>query len=308
MERTLSRVELCHNQNKGLQFMDKLKVATISTENFIGEVDRSIKNMSKWARKAALQKVDLIVFPELCVNGYVQNSVAWNLAESIPGPSTNKIIALAKKVKAVICFGILERDADIVYNTQVLVSGNGIIGKQRKIHMPHVEYLYWRSGFQIETFDIGKAIVGITICYDSLFSELARSLYFKGAEILIMPFAYNTSIPRSRFPEEDITALCYRSHCYSNGVYGIVCNNAGNRKKNKWEPKGNKFPGWAGVFGPDGKVISFTRQKGNGEAMSIATLDPKTLENRRKDACFVPRCLKPEIYFSIQDSDQTCKA
>ena len=123
-----------------------------------------------------------------------------------------------------------------------------------------------------------------------------------------MPFAYNTPVPRNRFPEEDITALCYRTTCYSNGFYGIVCNNAGNRKKNKWEPEGNKFPGWAGVFGPDGDVISFTRGKGNGEAMSIATLDPKPLEMRRKNACFVPRCLKPEIYFGIQDSDQTGKA
>jgi predicted amidohydrolase len=288
--------------------MDKLKVAAVSTKNFIGEPERSIRNMSKWARKAAAKEVDLIVFPELGVNGYIQHNISWDLAECIPGPSTDKLISLSKEVNAVICFGILERDADIVYNTQVLVSDNGIIGKQRKIHMPPDEYSYWRSGFQIETFDIGKAKVGITICYDSLFSELARSLYFKGAEILIMPFAYNTSIPSSRFPEEDINALYHRSTCYSNGVYGILCNNAGNRKKNKWEPNGNQFPGWAGVFGPNGKIVSFTRQKGNGEAMSIATLEPKILENRRNNAWFVPRRLKPEIYFGIQDSDQTGKA
>ena len=108
-----------------------------------------------------------------------------------------------------------------------------MIGKQRKIHMPGKEYLYWRGGFDVAVFDVGKARVGITICYDALFAELARTLYFKGAEILIMPFAYNTKVPRSRFPEEHITALCYRTHCYENGFYGIACNNAGSRKKSQ---------------------------------------------------------------------------
>jgi predicted amidohydrolase len=287
--------------------MQKMKVATISTRNYIGETDRSIRDLARWARKAAEENVDLIVFPELGINGYVHHQVSWDLAEEIPGPTTDKIVRIAEEVGSVICFGMLERDADIAYNTQVLVNGDGIIGKQRKIHMPHVEYLYWRSGFEIETFDIGKARVGIMICYDSLFTELARSLYFKGAEVLIMPFAYNTSIPRSRFPEEDITGLCYRTTSYSNGCYGIVCNNAGTRKKNKWEPNGNKFPGWAGVFGPDGSVVSFTRQQGNGEVMVVAELAPEEIAKRRRGACFVPRCLKPEIYYHIDDSDQTAK-
>ena len=288
--------------------MQKIKVASISTQNYIGETDRSIRDLARWARKASEEDVDLMVFPELGINGYVHNSVSWDLAEEIPGPTTDRIVRIAEEADSVICFGMLERDADVAYNTQVLVNGHGILGKQRKIHMPMVEYLYWRSGFEIETFDIGKARVVIMICYDSLFTELARSLYFKGAEVLIMPFAYNTSIPRSRFPEEDITALCYRTTSYSNGCYGIVCNNAGTRKKNKWEPKGSKFPGWAGVFGPDGSVVSFTRQRGNGEAMALAELEPEEIAKRRRNSCFVPRCLKPEIYYHINDSDQTAKA
>ena len=164
--------------------------------------------------------------------------------------------------------------------------------------MPGREYLYWRGGFEIDTFSIGKATVGITICYDSLFSELARTLYFKGAEVLIMPFAYKT-VPRSRFPEEDITALCYRSTCYSNGCYGIICNNAGTRKKSEWEPEDRKFPGWAGVFGPHGEVVAFTREKGNGEAMAVAVLEPDRLAKRRRNPYFIPRALRPELYTQI---------
>jgi predicted amidohydrolase len=287
--------------------MQKIKVAAVSTRNWIGQPEKSIKNMARWARRAAEQGAELIVFPELGVSGYVHHKIVWELAEPIPGPSTEVLATLARELDTVLCFGILEKDADIVYNTQVLVNAEGMIGKQRKIHMPGGEYLYWRSGFEIATFNIGKARVGITICYDSLFSELARSLYFKGAEVLIMPFAYETGGPRSRFAEEHITGLCYRTTCYSNGCYGIVCNNAGTRRKSKWEPEGKKFPGWAGVFSPQGEVVAFTREKGNGEAMATAILDPAKVAERRSSTCFIPRCLRPEIYTQIADSDQTGK-
>ena len=212
---------------------------------------------------------------------------------------------MAEHVGTVLCYGILERDADVVYNTQVLVNGQGIIGKQRKIHMPHVEYLYWRGGFEARSFDIEKARVGILICYKALFSELARTLYFSSTEILIMPFAYNTRIPRARFLEEDIACLTYRTTCYSNGCCRIMCNNAGNRTKNEWEPRGIRFPGWAEVFGADGNVLSFTRKRGNGETLVKAILDPSKISERRKNPCFVPSCLRPEVYRQIDESDQS---
>ena len=284
--------------------MQKMRVAAISTRNWIGQPERSVKNMTRWGRKAAEQAAELIVYPELCVNGYMHSTHAWDVAEPVPGPSVDKLIRLADELGAVLCFGIVERDADVAYNTQVLVSGSGIIGKQRKVHMPGYEYLYWRGGFEVETFDIGKARVGITICYDSLFAELTRTLYFKGAELLIMPFAYNTC-HRSKFPEEDLSALTYRVTCYSNGFYGIVVNNAGARRKTQWETRAMRFPGWAGVIDPDGKVVAFTREKGNGEAMVVADLDPKKVAKKRRDMYFVPRCLRPEMYTQIWDSDQT---
>ncbi|GAH36325.1 unnamed protein product [marine sediment metagenome] len=279
--------------------MRKLRVAAVSTRNWVGEADRSIKNMARWARKAAGEGAELICFPELGVNGYLWSDYVWDIAETVPGPSTDKLVELAGEVGAVLCFGIAEREADIVYNTQVLVRGDGIIGRQRKIHMPGREYLYWRSGFAIDTFDIGKARLGITICYDSLFSEMCRTLFFKGAEVLIMPFAYATG-PRSKFPERDISALTYRVHCNSNGCYGIVVNNAGSRKKSRRDPFDRKFPGWAGVFGPDGSIVAFTRQRGNAQAMVLADLDPKAIAKRRRGTYFVPRCLRPDMYCGIE--------
>lgn len=281
--------------------MEKLKVAAVSTRNWIGEQDRSIRNMTRWAKKAVGQGAEFIVFPELGVNGYFHSTHTWDVAEPVPGPSVDRIIGVAHDLEATLCFGILEKDADVVYNTQVVVNGDGILGKQRKIHMPGSEYLYWRGGFEIEVIDIGKARIGITICYDSLFSEMARTLFFKGAEIFVMPFAYNTC-PRATFPEEDLTALTYRVHCYINGAYGIIANNAGRRRKTKQEGSKIKFPGWAGVFDPDGKVVAFTREPGTKEAMVVAELDPSKLAKRRRNSYFVPRCLRPELYTTIGES------
>ena len=275
--------------------MKPMRVAAVSMRNWIGQPSRSIRNMAAWARKAARKGAEMIVFPELGVNGYFHSTHTWDVAEPVPGPSVEKLISLAAEVNAVLCFGILERDADVVYNTQVLVNGDGMIGRQRKVHMPGSEYLYWRGGFEVNALDVGKARVGITICYDSLFSELCRTLFFKGAEILIMPFAYNT-MHRARFPERDIAAMTYRVHCYTNGCYGILANNAGTRRKTKQEGSKAKFPGWAGVIGPDGSVVAFTRGKGNGEAMVVADLDPEEIAKRRRDIYFVPRCLRPEMY------------
>ncbi len=278
--------------------MEKLKVAAVSTRNWIGEPQRSIKNMTRWAKKAVAQGAEFIVYPELGVNGYFHSTHAWDVAEPIPGPSVDQLVGIAGDLDAILCFGILEKDADVVYNTQAVVNGEGIMGVQRKIHMPGVEYLYWRGGSKIKVIDIGKAKIGITICYDSLFSEMARTLFFRGAEVFVMPFAYNTG-PRATFPEEDPTGLTYRVHCYINGAYGIVTNNAGIRRKTKQEGSKAKFPGWAGVFGPDGKVVAFTREPGRGEAMAVAELDPEKVAARRRNSYFVPRCLRPELYTTI---------
>jgi len=278
--------------------MQRLKVAAISTRNWIGEQDRSIDNMTRWARDATSQGVEFLVFPELCVSGYFHSTHAWDVAEPVPGPSVDRLIGVADDLNAVLCFGVLERDADIVYNTQVVVSGKGILGKQRKIHMPGPEYYYWRGGFEIEAIDIGAARIGIMICYDALFSEMARTLFLKGAEIFVMPFGYSTG-PREVFPEEDLTGLTYRVLCHSNGAYGIAANNAGTREETGQEGSKMHFPGWAGVFGPDGKVVVWSREPGNGETMVLAELDPAAIADRRRNIYFVPRCLRPDLYLTL---------
>ena len=136
---------------------------------------------------------------------------------------------------------------------------------------------------------------------DSLFSELTRSLFLLGAEILLMPFAYWEPVHRSKYPEEEITGRKYRTTCYKNGFFGIVANNTGERSATEQEPEGRKFLGWAGVFDPNGDALDFTRQEGIGEAMSMVELYPKLIQERRSNPWFQLRCLRPEVYLSPID-------
>ncbi len=285
--------------------MQDMRVAAVSTRNRIGQPVRAISDMTRWGEKARERGAEFILFPELNVSGYFHSTEALRFSEPIPGPSTEALVDLAARLDAILCFGILENEADIAYNTQVVVNGGGILGKQRKIHMPGVEYLYWRGGFSIEPIDVGKARIGIAICFDSLFMEQARTLFLKGAEILVMPFAYDTKGPRKNAPERDVSVMSYRVNCHSNGFFGIVANNAGSRRKTQQEGSKIRFPGWAGVFDPNGEVMAWTKGPGNGEAMVVADLKAERLYNRRRSSYFTPRSLRPSCYAAITDGEQT---
>ncbi len=275
--------------------MQELIAAAISTENHIGQPEQAIARMQNWLEKAAEQGVELALFPELNVSGYIPTEVVGQIAEPIPGPSTEKIIQLADRFSMTLAFGILEKDAGSVYCTHVLVNGDGIIGKQRKIHVPFHEQDSWGFGDEIHVFDIGKAKVGITVCRDAFFDEMTRTLYFKGAEIVLMPFCYY-NVPRKEYLHISNHGRSLLKSAWTNGFYEVVCNAAGMRPASKYDPHEWKFPGWAGIIGPWGNVIDFVEDEGNDEAMVVSKLDPVVLQERRAHRNFLAEELRPDLY------------
>ncbi len=244
--------------------MEKLIAAAISTRNLAGEPDAALQNMEKWIQRAGDHGAELALFPELNVSGYVLDPIVEKLAEPVPGPSTERVIQLAGRHQIAIAFGLIERDEDRLYCTHVLVNGQGIVGKQRKVHTPLQEQPYWGCGNEIEVFDIGKAKVGITVCRDSFFDEMTRTLYFKGAEIVLMPFGYY-NVSRSQYLKETIHGMSLVKSAWTNGYFELVCNSAEDRPASEIEPDGRKFPGWAGIIDPWGTVVEFVDRDGNDE-------------------------------------------
>jgi predicted amidohydrolase len=140
--------------------------------------------------EASLKKSDLVVLPETITctgNGlsYVQ------AAESIPGPSTEYFGRLAKKFALHLVVGLVERDAPLIYNTSVLIGPDGaIIGKYRKVSLPRGEIEAGVApGHEYPVFDTKLGKIGMMICYDGFFPEVARQLSLRGAEIIAFPVA-----------------------------------------------------------------------------------------------------------------------
>ena len=124
---------------------------------------------------------------------------------------------------------------------------------------------------------------------------MTRTLYFKGAEIVLMPFGYY-NVPRSQYLADTIHGMSLVQASWSNGFYSAVCNSAEERAPNEWEPQGRRFPGWAGVISPWGRVISFVDGEGNSEALVVEELAPAELVDRRSHPNFLAQELRPDLY------------
>lgn len=275
--------------------MQDITVAAVSTRNLLGKPAEALADMRIWTEKAAREGAELVLFPELNLTGYIQHPAVRRFAEPIPGPSTQQVVELARETGVTLACGILEREGEQFYCTHVLANGAGLIGKQRKIHTPVQEQPSWGFGDAIDVFDIGKIKVGIAICRDAFFDEMTRTLFMKGAELVLMPFGYY-NVPRSQYLKETIHGMSMQKACWSNGFYALVCNSAADRAPNEWEPHGARFPGWAGLIDPWGSPRAFVEREGNDEAMLVQTIDAETLLNRRSHPNFLANELRPELY------------
>ncbi|HZD13167.1 MAG TPA: carbon-nitrogen hydrolase family protein, partial [Candidatus Binatus sp.] len=152
---------------------------------------RNIKTIRDQASKAQKKNIDLLIFPELHLTGYTMRDEVYNLAETIPGPSTKSIEKIAREYGLHIVFGMPEEGeaTGVIHNTAVLVGPNGIIGKYRKVYLPtHTvfeERRYYKPGHDAPVFDTPLGKIGLTICYDLYFPELTRLLTLAGAELII---------------------------------------------------------------------------------------------------------------------------
>ena len=168
----------------------------------------NIRKYKEFIRAAKKRKVDLIVFPEMSLQGYLWSNEPswclpsetsryhWNSAETVPGKSTDILCKLAKQNQIYIAFGMGRRGffdnsgIEMLYNSAVIVGPDGIIGVQDKIHNPGGEKHIFRSGKGIEVFETPLGKIGMLICWDIAFPEVPRIMALKGADILILCTAW----------------------------------------------------------------------------------------------------------------------
>ncbi len=216
-----------------------IKIAAIQdsrTASVDDNVARSIAQIGEAARRGA----NIICLQEMFTSRYfcqTEDHAHFALAEPIPGPTTERLCAEAKKLGVVIVAGMFERRTHgLFHNSAVVIDADGsLAGMYRKMHIPDDPYYYEKFyftpgdlGFRTTQTRFGK--IGVCICWDQWFPEAARLTTMTGAEILVYPTAIGWLDPdREEFGASQLSAwqTMMRSHAIANGVFLVAPNRAG---------------------------------------------------------------------------------
>lgn len=254
------------------------------------------ENMQKLARsinEVAAQGAELVVLQELHNSLYfcqTENTELFDLAEPIPGPSTEFYGAIARECGVVLVTSLFERRAAGLYhNTAVVFEKDGTIaGKYRKMHIPddpaYYEKFYFTPGdmgFNPIQTSVGK--LGVQVCWDQWYPEGARLMALAGAEILIYPTAIgyessDTEEEQSR--QREAWTTVQRGHAVANGLPVVAVNRTGHEPDPSGQTRGIQFWGSSFVSGPQGEMLY--RAPIDEEVATVVEIDMKRSENVRR--------------------------
>jgi len=220
-----------------------MKVGYIQTSPIFGEKGQNFKEIEKLITNL---RADLIVLPELFATGYtfVSKEEALSLAENNDGETAQFLIKVAQLTESVIVGGFIEKDGEKVYNSAMIVSEKGVIGKYRKLHLYFKEKLWFTPGDKpLKIYEINGVNIGVMICFDWFFPETARTLTLLGADIIAHPA--NLVLP-----------YCQKvmvSRCLENRVYAVTANRIGQEIRGE---DSFKFTGGSQITSYDSKILS----------------------------------------------------
>ena len=245
----------------------KLKVGIVQHSNSSDVTENTNKTVAE-IRNAAAQGAKLIVLQELHRSLYfcqTEDTELFDLAETIPGPSSELYGEIAKELNVVIVTSLFEKRATGLYhNTAVVLDADGsIAGKYRKMHIPDdpgfYEKFYFTPGdlgFEPIQTSVGK--LGVLVCWDQWFPEAARLMAMAGAELLIYPTAIGWD-PRDDKDEQirqrDAWIISQRAHAVANGVPVISVNRVGHEADPSGQSEGIQFWGNSFIAGPQGEML-----------------------------------------------------
>ena len=269
-----------------------MKVGLIQQHN-TAETEENVKRLEEKIRKCAGSGAKLVVLQELHNSLYfcqTENVAIFDLAETIPGPSTERFGKLAKELGTVIVTSLFEKRAPGIYhNTAVVLEKNGAIaGKYRKMHIPddpaYYEKFYFTPGdpgFEPIPASVGK--LGVLICWDQWFPEAARLMTLKGAELLLYPTAIGWESSDSddeKQRQQDAWQTVQRGHAIANGLHVIAVNRVGHEPDPSGRSNGIQFWGSSFVCGPQGEMM--LQLPDDREQVAIIDIDLKRSEQVRR--------------------------
>ncbi|EJW99267.1 hydrolase, carbon-nitrogen family [gut metagenome] len=258
--------------------------------------DNIAENKAKLAQniaEVAAQGAQLVVLQELHNSPYfcqIESTDNFDLAEPIPGPSTELYGKIAQQHGIVLVTSLFERRAAGLYhNTAVVFEKDGsIAGKYRKMHIPddpaYYEKFYFTPGdIGFQPIDTSVGRLGVQVCWDQWYPEGARLMALAGAELLIYPTAigYESSdTPEEQERQREAWTTVQRGHAVANGLPVIAVNRTGHEPDPSGQTRGISFWGSSFVAGPQGEMLY--RAPKDEEVNVVVDVDLKRSENVRR--------------------------
>ena len=245
-----------------------IKVGLIQ-QSCTGNTAENMDKLKHSIEDVASKGAELVVLQELHNTLYfcqTENTSLFDLAETIPGPSTEFYSGIASANGIVLVTSLFEKRAPGLYhNTAVVFDKDGsIAGKYRKMHIPddpaYYEKFYFTPGdlgFEPIQTSIGK--LGVQVCWDQWYPEGARLMTLKGAEILIYPTAIgweSTDTPEEKARQLEAWVISQRGHAIANGLPVIAVNRVGHEPDPSKQTNGIQFWGNSFVAGPQGEILA----------------------------------------------------
>lgn len=269
-----------------------MKVALIQLA-CTADVEANQQKIALHIDQAVRQGAELVVLQELHNSLYfcqTEDTDLFDLAEPIPGPSTEFYGKIAAQHQIVLVTSLFERRAAGLYhNTAVVLERDGsIAGKYRKMHIPddpaYYEKFYFTPGdLDFQPIDTSVGRLGVQVCWDQWYPEGARLMALRGAELLIYPTAigYESSdTPEEQERQREAWTTVQRGHAVANGLPVIAVNRTGHEPDPSGQTRGIQFWGSSFVAGPQGEMLY--RAPKDEEIVQVVDIDLKRSENVRR--------------------------
>ena len=272
--------------------MEKVIAGLVQQSN-TNDLHKNLQQLHDNIAQCANKGAQLVVLQELHNTLYfcqTENTAVFDLAETIPGPSTGFYSEIAKQYGIVLVTSLFEkRAAGLYHNTAVVFDKDGsIAGKYRKMHIPddpaYYEKFYFTPGdlgFHPIQTSVGK--LGVLVCWDQWYPEAARLMALQGAEMLIYPTAIgweSTDTEEEKARQLNAWVISQRGHAVANGLPVVSVNRVGHEPDPSGQTNGIQFWGNSFVAGPQGELLA---QASNHEPENLVVeIDLARCENVRR--------------------------
>ena len=269
--------------------MNTLRIAAAVVSAPVGNKKENLARTARWTKIAADRGCRVICFPEMNITGYCNKEDMAEHAEAIPGPASDRLLALARETGVTVLAGMAEKDADgHLYIVHLAADPDGELAVYRKLHLAPPEQALYSAGTDVPLFKVAGTTCGIQLCYDAHFPELTTRMAVDGADVIFVPHA-SPSRGMSVADKHQSWMRHLPARAYDNSLFIVACNLTGDNCN------GLDFPGNALIVDPSGVIVD--KKMDDRVGLVVADLEAAALEHVRghRMRYFLPN-RRPDLY------------